>query len=708
MVEIDIDWFGSPPWESSVERFLGRTRPLLHGEREVQGVCFNVGWLADLVTEWTGNPEQRLPLRSRRFAHWATLSYADLRDFFAQMRAEGARLGLPDLRLGVLVAGLGQVVAPPDNGSMYDLFSSWYERHPEMYPLDISPLPGPDLDPRVLLKGDDYPYATRPHGLRDGDAFPEFFGGQWGSVAKFLGLDFIHLRDGFFGPLLYTRCGPYGTVASADPAENRTWTDAVRRLFRACKEAHPDGLVIAYSSGISGTAEWLTGCVDLEEIVADGALDIFIDQTWGGAWQDWWDDTWKGWTFQLAYLLGHGVQIAAGNQYRDRPCRHHLLIETWDGWEPWDTLRDTPEKLRWAMWAFTHATVLGSEHRLLRRDGIYISWMNDWNDRLIGEKQVAFLSRNLDAAEASSENLDRVFGPLLVHNRAGLLAKAEANPRSNASEWVEDYAGMALKWALPILAATRPEWLPNRWPEGALLQLPNELDAARLEQLGGPVVSTGRADFVDSFLLQRAGAAATPDLLAGGYTLGRPSSPDLPREERVHMPERVAVTADQGAWVGYESGGSPVLTGQGSFLYWQPPDLADPTDALVPHSQIGTVSPYVEAARAMQSRTTEGVRAEPPPASEPVAFSCWSSGGTVHVLLGNLESGWMGDSRFTRRVTLVLPRGRLGLDATTEYVLRPDGGGDAYVAQDAGAAELRFSVEVPPQGCLLARLEATR
>jgi hypothetical protein len=710
MIEIDIDWFGSPPWDRSLERFLGRTRALLHGEHEVQGVCFNVGWLADLVTEWTGLPEQRLPLRSRRFAHWAKLSYADLRDFFAQTRTVAHRLGLSDLRLGVLVAGLGQVVAPPDDGSMYDLFSSWYERHPELYPLDISPLPGPDLDPRVPLKKDDYRYATRPDGLREGEPYPEFFGEQWGSVAKFLGLDFIHLRDGFFGPLLYTRCGPYGTAASSDPAENRTWTDAIKRLFRACKEAHPQGLVIAYSSGISGTAEWLTGCVDLEEVVADGALDVFIDQTWGGAWQDWWDDTWKGWTFQLAYLLGHGAQIAAGNQRRERPCRHYLLIETWDGWEPWDTLRDTPEKLRWAIWAFTHATVLGPEGRLLRRDGIYISWMNDWNDRLIGEEDVAFLSRNLDAAEASSQNLETVYGPLLVHNRAGLLAKAESDPRSNASEWVEDYAGMALKWTLPILAATRPEWLPERWPEGALVQLPAKLDADRLEQLGGPVLTTGRADFVDGELLRRAGAAATADRLPAGYTLGHPTSPDLPGEERVHMPERVAVTAGQGAWVGYEAGGSPVLTRKDHFLYWQPPDLADPTDALVPHSQIGTVSPYVEAARAMQELTaqSQGVRAEPPRSSEPVTFSCWSSAGTVHVLLGNLESGWMGDSRFPRRVTVVLPRERLGLDAKAEYHLRTDGGMSAYEALDPGATELRFTLEVPAQGCLLAQLEPSK
>ncbi|HEX2681453.1 MAG TPA: hypothetical protein VHQ03_09185, partial [Candidatus Dormibacteraeota bacterium] len=567
---------------------------------------------------------------------------------------------------------------------------SWYERHPELYPLDISPLPGPDLDPRVPLHRDSYRYATRPEGLAEGDAFPEFFGGQWGSVAKFLGLDFIHLRDGFFGPLLYTRCGPYGTVASADPAENRTWTDAVRRLFRACKESHPDGLVIAYSSGISGTAEWMTGCVDLEEIVADGALDMFIDQTWGGAWQDWWDDTWKGWTFQLAYLLGHGAQIAAGNARRKSdPCRHYLLIETWDGWEPWDTLRDTPEKLRWAMWAFTHATVVGAGGRLLRRDGAYISWMNDWNDRLIGEKEVVFLATNLNAAETSAASLEAVYGPLLVHNRGALLAKSESNPASNASEWVEDYAGMAMKWGLPVLAATTIEWMPRYWPEGVVVQLAGEIDAHRLADLGGPVLSTGRADLVDASLLKKAGVMRTQEMVKGGYTLGHAGG-----EERVHMPERVTVAAAAGSWVGYRAGGTPTLVGRDDFLYWQPPDLADPTDALVPHSQIGTVSPYVEAARAMLARSAAagGVSVEQVPAAQPIAFQCWKSGGRVHVLLGNLESGWMGDSRYARRVKVSLPRKRLGLDENKRYALEG-------AAADASDEVLRFAVEVPPQGC---------
>ena len=167
--------------DARIAAFVERTQPLFRGADGLRGVCFNIGWLADLVTEWTGDGGQPLPMRSRRFATWAALSYADLKRFLAELRAASSELGITDLKLGVLVAGLGQVVAPPVTGSMYDLFSNWYDRHPELYPLDISPLPGPDLDPRVPMTADTYAYATRPAGIRAGDPFPEFFGAQWGS-----------------------------------------------------------------------------------------------------------------------------------------------------------------------------------------------------------------------------------------------------------------------------------------------------------------------------------------------------------------------------------------------------------------------------------------------------------------------------------------------------------------------------------------------
>lgn len=706
-VEIDIDWFGAPPWDVRIAEFVERTGPLWSSDQELHGVCFNIGWLADLVTEWTGRPDQKLPLRSRRFARWAALSYDDLRRFLTQVRAAAADAGVTDLRLGVLVAGLGEVVAPPVTGAMYDLFSDWHDRHPELYPLDISPLPGPDLDPRVPMHVDDYPYATRPDGIREGDAYPEFFGAQWGSVAHFLGLDLIHFRDGFLGPLLYTRVGPYGVVASDDPAENRSWTDAVTRLFRAAKDAHPDGLVMAYSSGIGGTAEWLSGCVDLEAVVADGALDIFIDQTWGGAWQDWWDDLWKGWTFQHAFLLGHGAQIRGADAARAAagrgPCRQYKLIETWDGWEPWDTLHDVPGKLEWACWAYSHAAVVGPDGQPRVPEGTYISWMNDWNDRLIGAEEVAWLAHHLDAAEASADRIEAVYGPLLVHDRPGLLAKAADDPASNASEWIEDHIGMAMKWGAPVLAATRTEWLPRPWPEGAFVQLAS--DPAILDAMDGPVMAVGRADRVAPRLLAAAGLVLTDERVTSGYRLGTPSSEDLPTEERVHLPEHVVLAADPGTWIGYASHGRPLLAGSDRVLHWQPPDLADPGNPLSPRSQLGTHSPYVEAYRAMASRTNDGVRVERVAAHEPVTVGVWRSGGVVHVLAGNLESRWLGDARFPRRVTVILPRTRLELDANTRLVLEVvNGAGGRIAAEDADAADLRFTIDVPAEGCVVARL----
>src|SRR5258708_27849345 len=97
--------------------------------------------------------------------------------------------------------------------------------------------------------------------------------------------------------------------------------------------------------------------------------------------------------------------------------------------------------------------------------------------------------------------------------------------------------------------------MPGRGPEGVVVQLAGELDTDRLEELGGPVLATGRADRVEPALLQRAGATATDSRLAGGYTLGRPTSEDLPREERVHLPERAAGPANLAAWIGYEAAG---------------------------------------------------------------------------------------------------------------------------------------------------------
>ena len=198
-------------------------------------------------------------------------------------------------------------------------------------------------------------------------------------MAAFTGFDAVLLRDGFCGPMIYTRNGPYGTRAPADPAVVERFSDAVRALFRDVKQAAPDRLVFGYSSAISPVADWRVGCVDFESLVADGHIDGWIEQTWGGAWQDWWHQLWKGWTFQTANLLTRGAMVARANEQRETPCALLHLVETWDGWEHWDTIHQVPGKLTWGAWAFAHAAAL-TPHGPRPSDGAYVSWMNNGDD----------------------------------------------------------------------------------------------------------------------------------------------------------------------------------------------------------------------------------------------------------------------------------------------------------------------------------------
>ncbi len=96
----------------------------------------------------------------------------------------------------------------------------------------------------------------------------------------------------------------------------------------------------------------------------------------------------------------------------------------------------------------------------------------------------------------------------------------------------------------------------------------------------------------------------------------------------------------------------------------------------------------------------------PVAAHEPVTVSCWSSGGAVHLLFGNLESGWMGDARFPRRVTVDVPRERLGVDPDRDVVGVPLNAEGPVVRDEAARGDpmVRLTVTVPPAGCLVLRL----
>ena len=673
-VEIDLDWF--PPGDQrSVGEFVERAAPLWHGRRGERGVVLNPGFLVDILTEFSGDPDQALPMRAQRYARWAQHSYRDLGALAASLRAAASREGIDDLRVGVFVAGVGRVLTGTE---MYDLHSDWCDRHPELYPFDLSPLPGPDLDPRVPLRADAHRYASRPDGIVAGTPFAELLADQWAAVAAACELDVIHLRDGFWGPMLYTRKGPYGVTAGPDPDENATWTTATADLFAAVKQRRPESTVMAYTSGIGATAEWRSGCVDTEAVLAAGGVDVLIDQTWGGAWQDWWDDWWKGWTNQHTNLLSHAVAVRAV----DPPVRHYKLIETWDGWEPFDTVHHVPGKLRWAMWAWSHAAVVTPDG-LEVPDGTYVSWMNDKDRNLLDAEAVAFVADELGAAEDSAARMTAVGGPLLVFDREAIDERHRTDPASNATEHVEDAAALLLKWGTPILGATRAEWVAAGAVgdgEGAVVQLGAGLADADLGALG-PTVIAGRADAVPDALLGRAGCRLADDAGAkdatprSGYHRERVADPELPSTGWVHLAGTAPVTAEPTARSLVTAAGDPTVVARDGVAWWQPPELVDPSNPLLPRSQYGSVASAAAVARWLNDANDGAVpTVAPVPYHLPVTVQWWDEGDERWVLAGNLEAGWIGDARLPRTVQL----------------------------RDGAAVR---EIDVPAEGCVVAQLE---
>ncbi|MEO8397048.1 MAG: hypothetical protein ABI700_28900, partial [Chloroflexota bacterium] len=583
---------------------------------------------------------------------------------------------------------------------IYDFDSDWYARHPELYGEARTIIGMPDLHPINRLHADSYHYAAFPNGLSEGAYFPNFFGAQWGHLASYLGFDALLLRDGLTGPMVYTRNGPYGTSAPSDPHVVAAFSQSVLDLYKALKTANPSRLIFGYSSAISPIADWRVGCVDFEALVADGYIDGWIEQTWGGAWQDWWHQLWKGWTFQTANLLTRGAMIAKANEVRPTPCKFYNLIETWDGWEPWDTLHQVPDKLRWAIWAFTHAAAL-TPAGVKPPDGSYVSWINNGALELLSAADIEYVNLHLNAAQASAEQIEKVYGWTLVYSRALIERLSVEHPDWNASEWIDDQAGMLMKWGVPILSATRAEWFDNVSADALIAHG----DAALKDEK--TVLITGRADLIDAAVLDRLGLTVCGDRIEADFYVA--SGDDAPPHDRPYLPDHQPIEVAEDVKVSYRTAKTPLITRRGSSVYWQPPDWSEPFNPFVPKYQLGSTYPHFAVARLLHTLAREAGMSylDGIEWSQPIAFHLWRSAGQVYVLLGNLETGVFGDSRTPRTVKLCLSRKQLELGDAAYRLQRVDLPGADVSLESSDEGWLRYTITLPPESGVVYRLPLT-
>jgi hypothetical protein len=436
-------------------------------------------------------------------------------------------------------------------------------------------------------------------------------------------------------------------------------------------------------------------------------MDAFISQTWAGAWQDFWSDTTLGWTFQLSNMLAHQAQIAGGNATRSTPCCLYHVVDTWDSFEPWDTLHTVPQKLAWGVWAFSHAA-LRSPNRLTLPQGAYLSWIGNRFSEIWSAQDVEFLSHHLDAAQEDARELEEVFGPEMVLDREAVLASLISHPGQNLAAFTDDQIGLLNKWGFGCLTAARADQICSSQPEGRVWQIPPE--DAKLVTQESPVILAGRADAITAEGLRRSGVEH----------LGRPLAPeyefliranDQHLHEPIFSPDRFQLGIGDGR-VLVETQSTPLLVegADGKTFYWQPQDWFQ-HGAIIRQSHLGSFRAYQTLSNRFHHARTASAAwiCEEVPLESPVTVHIWRSAGSVKVLVGNLETGIIGDSRLPRKVTISLNMERLGISGYPDFVLESLQNANILAPEPSSEIHtLRFVIEVGPQGFDLFRLVPER
>jgi hypothetical protein len=703
-MEIDLYWFKQQNSKESVQQFWDRFQPLYAGVRGYRGVILNIGWTVGPVMEWSGHLDQKISLptgsgqsrwvdqsvpltgtteerKQRSEARYAgsvvsarrgyePWTYGDVKRLIVELRQEAARRGIDGFKVGML------------NYAWTDAYgeeAAWVSRHPEAFTKPAPSLPLDQeaeryFDPAARLHADATPLGGLPHGIAEGMPVHRAYAAQWGSISRALGLDAIMLRDSFGMPVPYLRGGPWGPVAPSAEIIHQA-TDAVAVLVKETKLANPHALVMMYSNGASAVADWPSNGLDLETIAKQGYLDIWVDQTWAGAWNEigfryknFWNNPALGWTYQLAYMLTHAAILA------DTKVRHYPLVETFDAWESWDVIHSAPERLRWGIWAYSHAAVK-TPNGLKMPMETYISWANQ-GDRLLSEGDVSFLASNISAAIADAHKTTAVFGPTLVYSRQAMQWQVDhASPGHDVNEWLDEQAGSLAKWPVPILSATRLEWLPRVQSDLFVIQTPSHLSAehasriAHLIKSGQPVALVGNfTGGIDDSLLKLAGlhGSATsvekPIQQCKAATQASELVMNIPPTFNTYCrPESGSTAAD--AMVIYSEEGSPALTLSAAAgrqaVAWDAPDLR--SLQAIPLSQIwgNTGAPYALAAGALNEllRRNACLHASQIDLNETMSIAAWrTKSGVTRILAGNLEEGLRDDADLSRHATLAIPK----------------------------------------------------
>ena len=682
-LEIDLYWFNKQNMENSAEIFWERFSPLLSEVHGWKGIILNVGWISDYILEWQGNINQEIKLPEnmkqnplfkdegqlsgstpeamdswkKRFENASNYevinydkwTYRDLKKLVQILKDIAVKkYNIPDVKIGTLVLGWESIYTGNE--------SAFSKGHPNAF-LNNAP------NLVAKLSADSGKYGAYPNGIPANTSFTEFFGKQWGSLSKAINLDVLILRDSYLGVGVYARRGPYGLTAPNDPAKVSEWSKATSDLVRQTKISNPGALVIGYSNGSSAVADWRINCFDLETIAKEGFLDGWIDQTWAGAWNEtgqrpdiFWNQPLLGWTYQLSYMLVHSAVLA------DTKVHHYFLTETFDAWESWDIIHNARERLRWGIWAYSHAAVK-TPSGLKMPSGSYISWCNQ-GKRLLSGEDVKFLAETSNDAILDAKNTKRIFGPTLVYCRNAMEWQSANKPAQSIKEWIDEQAGTIMKWSVPILSITRSEYLPDVESDMFIFQTPVHMKEAEKKNMinvlnsGKPsAIFASPAGGLDKEISGISGVSSEESMTNTLKYIGTLNYKTqgifdkLPNTFPVFQPYSVNKSIE-GAEVIYSVAKSPCLvlnaTGKKQLIFWDPPEFSNNLpDGNGEYGEsldqiLGSPTPYLITARLLNEMMKKNnlINIDEISQYQPINLSAWQlNDNSIKIMAANLEEG---------------------------------------------------------------------
>ena len=650
-LEMDLYWFdgeGNTP-----ARFFDRTEDLFRrNPRARKGVSLCVGWLRDSVLCFDGDMEKEIvTCQAPTYKFW---NYARLRRCIDSLKREAARRGIADFHVVIQLVGTESMSIAPETTcagwcgrteerkerTKYNIEGRWFPQHPE---IDRERFGIPYLGSVIRTEEGNIP-------------FYEYFAEKLVQMASACGLDGAVFRDHTFSPS-YIRGNRNRYMPAEDIEEN---TQMFISFFRRIKQLNGDFITIGYNSGSSPVEELRSHGFDLERLCESGYLDVFIVETWASAWQDYWPAYSMGFTFQLQYVL---ASLAFA---KNTKCSVLFLVETFDAWEPWDSIHQYESKVLWEIWAYSHAELRTPEGSR-RCAGCYISWMNHGYDLVDGEA-LGVIADMLDYCKASLAQRPKNSGGCIVYDRratyASILAGRE-RPYSFGEEF-DDWCAMLQKYDTSIFTITRAEWLDGVDADFFVASLLSD-GAAILKkaEAGKKVLFLGQANLLPEEIKEYCGLETRETVFSEHLQNTVEFSERFARLVNASGCKTTNVAHSLLAGDSLETlirrGGYAVFAKYkgGDIWFWETPEWGTKKELHIFPDSFGDVEPFRCITRELKGTCKAELLSDD--YRLPLNFLCTEyEDGSSEIVVGNLETGATGCSQFAVHAQLYCACGEVG------------------------------------------------